>query len=334
MPSNKPVPSQTTKSPDQDHVDQDCISAGQQPLIVILGPTAVGKTEIAIQLANKLNGEIISADSTLIYRGMDIGTAKPSAQQREQIPHYLIDVTDPDQTWSLTLYQRAAQRVIKDIQARGRLPFLVGGTGQYIHAVVYDWQIPKIKPDKKLRQALEDWSSEIGSEGLHTRLSALDPKAAAKIDFRNTRRTIRALEVIFRSGRRFSDQRLSGRAPYCTIQIGINLPRPELYARIDQRIDAMISAGFIEEVNTLLSKGYPADLPAFSAIGYKELINYLQGEISLDEAVTIIKRRTRQFVRRQANWFKDTDPQIQWFLGDGDAVERILSLLCCKLQLD
>lgn len=316
------------------NLSSDSEAFDRPPLVVILGPTAVGKTDLAIQLADQLDGEIVSADSRLLYRGMDIGTAKPTPEQRTRVPHHLIDVTYPDQAWSLTLYQRAAHEAIKGIHTRDRLPFLVGGTGQYIRAIVDDWQIPKIKPDSQLRQVLENWSKEIGIDGLHARLAVLDPKAAAKIDYRNLRRTIRALEVIFHSGRLFSDQRQMGKSPYYTIQIGINMPRPELYARIDSRIEAMIAAGFVGEVNTLLSKGYAPDLPTFSAIGYREIIDHLLGETTLEQAVIIIKRRTRQFVRRQANWFKEDDPQIHWIQAGIGSYSEIESLLRCKLDLD
>ena len=333
------MPSINRHNPGIDHLNHDPnLSSDSEafdrpPLIVLLGPTAVGKSDLAIQLASRLNGEIVSADSRLLYRGMDIGTAKPTPEQRAQVPHHLIDVTYPDQTWSLTLYQRAAHEAIMGIHSRGRLPFLVGGTGQYIRAIVDDWQIPKIKPDNQLRLVLENWAKEIGIDGLHARLAVLDPKAATKIDYRNLRRTIRALEVIFRSGRLFSNQRLYGKSPYHTIQIGINLPRPELYARIDSRIDAMLAAGFVGEVNTLLSRGYAPDLPTFSAIGYREIIDHLLGEITLEQAVTITRRRTRQFVRRQANWFKEDDPNINWFKVNDHPMKEIESLLHCKLQL-
>ncbi len=303
------------------------------PLVVVLGPTAVGKTDLAIQLAERLGGEIISADSRLIYRGMDIGTAKPTPEQRQQVPHYLIDVADPDQVWSLTLFQRSAQKAIKDIHSRFRLPFLVGGTGQYIRAIVADWQIPEIKPNFLLRKTLENWAEEIGADGLHARLAAIDADAASKIEYRNLRRTIRALEVIFLSGKPFSEQRQIGKSLYSNIQIGLTMPRAELYARIDARIDTMLAAGFVAEVETLLSKGYSPDLPTFSAIGYQEIIDHLLGNTSLEEAVTIIKRRTRQFVRRQANWFKEDDPHIHWFQS-GISVSEIETLLRCKLDFD
>jgi tRNA dimethylallyltransferase len=283
------------------------------PLVVILGPTAVGKTEISLTLAERLNGEIISADSRLFYRGMDIGTAKPSAEEQGRVPHHLIDVVSPDETLSLAVFQQQAQAIISDVQARGRLPFLVGGTGQYVRAVVEGWQPPAIGPDPRLRRALEAWAEEIGPPGLHERLASLDPQAAERIDFRNVRRTIRALEVIFSSGRRFSDQRQKSGSPYSVLKLGLTRPRQELYQRVDSRIDTMMAAGLVEEVRALLGKGYSPDLPAFSAIGYRQILDSLLGKISLEQAVVDIRRSTRVFVRRQANWFKAEDPQIHWF---------------------
>lgn len=295
----------TSQSPDRFSLDLP-------PLVVILGPTAVGKTKVAIQLAERLDGEIVSADSRLLYRGMDIGTAKPSKEQIRQVPHHLIDVADPDQTWSLALFQTRAIKAIEGITSRGRLPFLVGGTGQYLRAISEAWQIPEISPDSQLRKALENWSAEIGPGELHRRLGVLDPEAAARIDHRNVRRTTRALEVIFHSGKLFSSQRSQNQLSYRLYQIGLTMPRDELYSRIDARIEAMLEAGMMDEVKRLLDKGYPPDLPAFSAIGYQEIIDYLQGYTTLEEAVMLIKRHTRQFVRRQANWFKEDDPNIHW----------------------
>lgn len=306
----------------------------QLPLVVILGPTAVGKTDLAIQLALQMNGEIVSADSRLLYRGMDIGTAKPSLEQRKQVPHHLIDVADPDQIWSLPLFQQEAQAAIKNIQTRNRLPFLVGGTGQYFRAIVEDWQIPEVKPDLKLRSALENWAGEIGKDGLHARLAVLDPDSANKIDSRNLRRTIRAMEVILHSGKKFSDQQLHGESTFHLVQIGLSMPRPELFERIDARIDKMFAEGFISEVQSLLAMGYAPDLASFSAIGYSEVIEYLQGKSTLEEAVTLIRRRTRLFVRRQANWFKEDDPTIHWFNINNHPMKEIESLLRCKLQFN
>jgi len=284
------------------------------PLIVLLGPTAVGKTEISLQLAERLDGEIVSADSRLFYRGMDIGTAKPSKAEQARVPHHLIDVASPDETWSLAVFQERARQAIAAIHARGRLPFLVGGTGQYIRAVTHGWQPPAVQPDPRLRQALESWAAQIGPYALHARLAVLDAPAAAAIDPRNLRRTVRALEVILSSGQRFSELRTRVSTPYRLVQIGLIRPRSELYARVDARIDAMLSAGLVGEVRDLLDRGYSPALPSLSAIGYREIVTYLQGHITLGEAVTEIKRSTRTFVRRQANWFKPDDPELRWFM--------------------
>ena len=293
------------------------------PLVVILGPTAVGKTEIAIQLAERLNGEIVSADSRLFYRGLDIGTAKPTAAERACVPHHLIDVANPDETWSMVIFQRMARQVIAEIHDRQKLPFLVGGTGQYLRAVTEGWKVPAVQPDPRLRTVLEAWSTEIGRQGLHTRLSVLDPAAAQSIDPSNLRRTVRALEVILCSGQLFSDQRRKGESPYRLLTLGLTRPRPELYQRIDRRIDAMFADGLVGEVQGLLAQGYMSSLPALSAIGYQQVIDYLEGKTTLDEALMLIKRLTRQFVRRQANWFKLDDPSIQWFTVGKQTVDAM-----------
>jgi tRNA dimethylallyltransferase len=316
-------------------VDQN-IETDKQPLIVIIGPTAVGKSEFSIQLAERLNGEIVSADSRLFYRGMDIGTAKPSADELSQIPHHLIDVTDPDQIWSLALYKLAAHQAISDIHKRNHLPILVGGTGQYIHAITDDWDIPAVAPNPSLRKILEDWAKDIGPLGLHKRLAYLDPQASGLIDYRNLRRTVRALEVIFSTGYLFSKQRRIGIARYKILNIGLNRPRVDLYDRIDRRIQAMLAAGFISEVQKLLNTGFSPDLPSLSAIGYREIILYIEGRISLEEAVRLIKRSTRIFVRRQSNWFKPSDPDIQWFNLPTQTIEDIESFIrsWIKTQID
>lgn len=294
------------------------------PLIVIVGPTSVGKTELALKLAQSLKGEIISADSRLFYRGMDIGTAKPSLGERNNVPHHLVDVADPDEVWTLAHFQQMAFSAIEQVHRRQRLPFLVGGTGQYIRAVIENWQIPRGAPNPGLRIALEDWAEAIGADGLHSRLATLDPTAAGKIDPRNVRRTIRALEVIFSTGVRFSDQRHRGQPLYRNLLIGLNRPRDELYQRIDDRIDNMIRDGLVDEVRGLLASGYSPDLPAMTAIGYREIINYLTGRITLDEAIMLIKRATRVFVRRQANWFRIDDPSISWFQVEPETINHIL----------
>jgi tRNA dimethylallyltransferase len=283
------------------------------PLVVIVGPTAVGKTEVSIQLAEFLNGEIVSADSRLFYRGMDIGTAKPSKQDQHRVPHHLIDIANPDETWSLALFQKSAIEIIDVIHARGKLPFLVGGTGQYVRAVIEGWKLPPQQPNSRIREALEKIASEQGPFEFHNKLKRIDPVAAGFIDPTNVRRTIRAFEVIFLTGKLFSDQREKTKSKYSIHMIGLNRPRTELYRRIDDRIDAMIKSGLVNEVQSLLDKGYPPDLPSLSAIGYCQVIAFLEDKISLDEAILQIKRQTRQFVRRQANWFKENDPNITWF---------------------
>ncbi len=298
----------------------------------MIGPTAVGKTETAIHLAERFNGEIVSADSRLFYRGMDIGTAKPTLAERQRVVHHLVDVAEPDEVWSLGAFKEAAHNAIVDIHARGRLPFVVGGTGQYVTALIENWSVPAQPADPILRQALENWAAEIGADALHARLALLDAAAAHKIDARNVRRTIRALEVIFKTGQRFSAQRGRGVSPYFALKIGLKRPRVELYQRIDRRIEQMLAAGLVEEVNALLKK-YPPDCPAFSAIGYREIIAYLQGNTTLEDAVAAIKRTTRQFVRRQANWFKPNDPQIYWFeVGDNNSLKEIERLIDVWLQ--
>jgi len=207
------------------------------------------------------------------------------------------------------------------------LPFLVGGTGQYIRAVLQGWDPPRVPPNPDLRLTLERWADEIGKEALYTRLSSLDPQAATRIDPRNLRRTIRALEVIFTSGLPFSQQSLRSHSPYHSLLLGLIRSRTELYARIDARLEDMLKRGFVEEVNSLLDRGYSPDLPALSAIGYHQIIAHLQGEITLDEAILQIKRLTRTFVRRQANWFKAQDPEIYWFEVKPRVVDQIQELI-------
>ena len=294
-------------------------------LIVIVGPTAVGKTELSIRLAEAVRGEVISADSRLFYRGMDIGTAKPTREELARVPHHLIDVAKPDQEWSLALYLSRTQEVIQEINQRGSVPFLVGGTGQYIQAVIEGWDLPKTKPDPNLRKILDRWAEDIGVDGMRARLAALDPDAAEGIDGPNLRRIIRALEVILSSGRRFSDQRGKSGSPYRILQIGLIRSREELYQRIDQRIEIMLDQGLENEVTSLLEAGYLADSSAMSAIGYKQIAAYKSGEITREEAIRQIKSKTRKYVRQQANWFRENDPNISWFSASNDPFKEIVN---------
>jgi len=303
------------------------MQSNKSPLILIVGPTAVGKTELAIQLAARLNSEIVSADSRLFYRGMDIGTAKPTREEQGRVPHHLIDIANPDGILSLAVFQQKAREAIADIHTRNKMPFLVGGTGQYIRAVTEGWNPPEVKPDERLRNELEKLKDENDIYWLHERLKGLDPRAAEKIDPRNYRRTIRALEVIMTTGRRFSEQRGQSKSPYHLITVGLTRPRAELYERVDQRIDAMFATGFLEEVKSLLAKGYSPSLPTMSAIGYRECVRVINGELNEEQAKAEIKRATRIFVRRQANWFKESDPNIKWFRVETGVVEEIESYI-------
>ena len=297
-------------------------------LILLVGPTAVGKTEIAIQLAERINGEIVSADSRLFYRGMDVGTAKPTREEQARVPHLLIDIANPDEILSLAVFQQKAHEAIADIHARGKLPLLVGGTGQYVRAVTEGWSPPEVKPDERLRSELEKEHEEKGKDFLYEKLKSLDPESAEKIDPRNVRRTIRALEVIMTTGRKFSEQRGQSESPYNLITIGLTRPRAELYARIDARIESMFANGLLGEVKGLLAKGYSIDLPTLSAIGYRECVNVIEGKISAEQAKVEMRRATRIFVRRQSNWFKESDPNIRWlYAGEENIFDKITAVI-------
>jgi tRNA dimethylallyltransferase len=307
--------------------------SNKYPLTLIVGPTAVGKTEIAIQLAERLNGEIVSADSRLFYRGMDIGTAKPSREEQARVPHHLIDIADPDEILSLAVFQQKAREAIADIHTRKKLPLLVGGTGQYIRAVTQGWTPPEALPNERLRLEFGKMKEERGVYWLHDKLRFLDGEAAEKIDPRNFRRTIRALEVIMTTGKKFSEQRGQTDSPYHLITIGLIRPRTELYARVDARIESMFANGFLEEVKGLLEKGYSPTLPTLSAIGYRDCVAVLEGKIKVQEAKQLIGRATRVFVRRQANWFKESDPNIAWFKVEEGVEIKIEAFLKNELAL-
>jgi tRNA dimethylallyltransferase len=301
-----------------------------KPLLIIVGPTAVGKTALSLQLAQDFNGEIISADSRQIYRGLDIGTDKPTPQQQALAPHHLIDVVDPDETLTLAKFQDLAYSAINSIHLRQRLPLLVGGTGQWIWAVAEGWGIPRVPPDAVLRAELEAQAETIGREALHAQLVEVDPEAAQKIDPRNLRRVIRALEVYQKTGIAISQHQQKNAPPYQFLLIGLTRPREELYLRIDQRIDKMMEAGLLDEVKQLVEAGYGWDKPAMSGLGYRQIGQYLQDEFDLEQAVALIKRETHRFVRQQYNWFRPDDPRIHWFgLGEDTSVqyEAIKSLI-------
>ena len=300
-------------------------------VVVLVGPTAVGKTTAALALARHLPIEIISADSRYLYRGLNIGTAKPTPAEQAAVPHHLIDVTAPDQPWTLSQYQAAVNAALAAIVGRGRLPVLVGGTGQYVRAVVEGWQPPPSDPTGVTRAALEKYLTEAGLSALVARLRAVDPASAELVDLRNPRRVLRALEVATLTGGSFVAQRTRQAPPYRFVWLGLTMPRLELYARIDARIDAMLARGLVAEVEALVAKGYHWDLPALSALGYREIGAYLRGECTLSAAVAALKRDTRKFVRRQANWFRPTDPQIRWFLSSSDVAAELAAALSASV---
>lgn len=299
----------------------------KKPVIFVVGPTASGKTDLAIQIARHLKSEIISADSKYFYKGMNIGTAKPSANNLSEIVHHMIDIAEPDEPVSVAVYKNEVEKIIDTLHTQEKIPIVVGGTGQYIHAILHNWKMPAIEPDLRLRKVMEDYADYHGKRKLYDFLAKVDPQGAKLIDYRNVRRTIRAIEVVLKTGHRFSKQRLQEQSPYSRKIIGLHWQREELYSRIDQRIAEMIAQGLISEVITLLSKGYSIEMPAMSAIGYREIAHFVLGETSLQEAIVLMKRNSRQYVRRQANWFKVNDPDIRWFDGKVINLEDILLYL-------
>ncbi len=300
-------------------------------LVVIVGQTAVGKTGLSLQLAAELNGEIISADSRLFYRGLDIGTAKPTTAERALIRHHLIDICEPDELVTLAEYQRLAYVAIDGVLARDRLPILVGGTGQYVKAIVEGWGIPKVPPQPRLRRAL----ARLGGEELARWLSELDPEAAGKIDPRNVRRVIRALEVTLVRGQPISELQRKIPPPYDICMIGLTRDRELLYDRIDKRVEAMMQSGFLGEMERLYQAGYLRQLPALSGLGYRQLYAYFDGQMSLEEAVDRIKFETHRFARQQATWFRQDDPRIHWFdLGEEGVEAAVLTTIRASLKND
>ena len=298
-----------------------------KPLIIILGPTGVGKTSLAIQLAHRLRGEIIGADSRQVYRYMDIGTAKPTPAQQALAPHHLIDIVPPDYNLSLAEYQKAAYAAIDALHQRNLLPFLVGGSGQYISAVEEGWSIPRVPPDPALRAELEAFVRRRSPEALHERLRAVDPVSAERIHPNNTRRVIRALEVQMLSGQPISALQVKRPPPYRIIRLGLQLPRSILYPRVDKRVDEMMAAGFLREVSSLLDMGYDRRLPAMSGLGYLEMAAHLLDKTPLDEAVQRTKFSTHEFIRRQDVWFRGHDNGILWHNVEEIAADALAEML-------
>lgn len=282
-------------------------------MIVIVGPTAVGKSELALHLAQYFHAEVISADSRQIYLHMDIGTNKPTPNERASVPHHLIDVVEPDKDFSLAMYHQLADVALEAIQQKGNLPLLVGGSGLYVWSLVEGWKIPQVPPNRKLRDQLEARAEQEGSQRLHLELQNIDPNAAEKINPNNTRRIIRALEIYEATGQPSSRLQRKVVPDFPILLIGLTQDRSELYEMIDWRVDRMIQRGLVEEVEQLLKKGYSPSLPSMSGIGYKQMIQFLRNEITLPEAIDRIKYETHRLARQQYAWFRPGDSRIHWF---------------------
>ena len=279
----------------------------KKPLVILTGPTAVGKTALSIRLAKEIGGEIISADSMQVYKGMDIGSAKIRSEEMQGVPHYLIDELDPDEEFHVVRFQQMAKTYLQQIWQRGHIPIIVGGTGFYIQALLYDIDFTENKNDDAYRQEMEQLAAEKGAEYLHQMLAEIDPRSAQDIHANNVKRVIRALEFYHETGQKISEHNEKERqkiSPYNFAYFVLNDDRSRLYQRIDQRIDIMLEEGLVEEVKRLKVKGYTRDMVSMQGLGYKEILDYLAGEISLDEAVYRIKRDTRHFAKRQITWFK------------------------------
>lgn len=307
---------------------KDKINNQIEPLVVITGPTATGKSEVGVLVAEQVGGEIISADSMLLYRHMDIGTAKPTLVERRGIPHHMIDIAEPDQDYSVALYQKEARHLITNILARRNLPILVGGTGLYIRSVIDPYDFGAAAGEPALRERFLIEAEQDGHDKLHQHLSEVDPDAAARLHPRDVRRVIRALEVYYLTGRPASSyMKLNQyhRPLYRLFMFGLNMERASLYRRIEQRVDKMLAAGLVEEVQSLLERGYRKELNAMRSLGYKEIAAYLTGEISLEEAVELLKRNTRRFAKRQLTWFR-RDERIKWLdiekFGSSEAIAQ------------
>ena len=298
-------------------------------ILIVAGPTAVGKTETAIQLATRFAGEVVSADSMQIYRFMDIGSAKPTPEEQERAVHHLVDVIDPSKPFSVAEYQPLAKEAIADVFSRGKLPIISGGTGLYVNSLIYDMDFSSPPGDKEYRRELEELAKREGSEVLHRMLAELDPAAAERIHPNNEKKIVRALEILHEGQdrvREFSES-FQPTKDYDVILIGLERDRGELYDRINRRVDLLMEAGLVEEVQRLLDMGLEEAHISMKGIGYKEIIGYLHGEYSLEDAVELVKKNTRHYAKRQLTWFKRYD-SMKWFCFSEDrSVEENLEPL-------
>lgn len=296
-------------------------------IVAIVGPTAVGKTYLSLEVARRFDVEIVSVDSRQIYQHLDIGTAKPTIEDRSVVSHHLIDIADPKDDFSLATYLKMARSVIGAIHKRGAIPLLVGGTGQYFRALVENWQVPTVAPDWPFREKMEAFLFDNGTEALYERLKAIDPISALTIDPKNSRRVIRALEVYEHTGTSFSKLRSRSDSRYTSLVVGVTTEREKLDSWIDLRVDNMIGLGWVQEVSNLLDLGVNGEHPSMSSVGYRELIEYLRGNTGLSEAIQNIKTKTRRFARRQYSWFSLSNPSIKWLESEGEIVDRTVQLM-------
>ena len=303
-----------------------CAMSEMADLVVLLGPTAVGKTELSLRLCEQFGGEVVSADSRQIYRGMDIGTAKATPAEQARVPHHLLDLRTPDQVLTVAEYQQMAYATIDDIHRRGRVPFLVGGSALYVRAVVAGLRIPEVPPNPQLRAQLEDELARDGLAPLAARLQQIDPATAAEIDLRNPRRVLRALEIVLITGQPKVVLEGAEPPPYRMLQMALTRERGALHRRIDARVEQMVAEGLVDETKRLLAAGYLPRLPAMTSLGYREVIAYLSGSMTLEQAIERIQIETHRFVRHQMTWFRKL-PGLHWFdmdVADAGAVERFI----------
>lgn len=284
------------------------------PLVILTGPTAVGKTRLSVELARRIGGEIISADSMQVYRGMDIGSAKVTREEMQGIPHYLIDEFEPEEEFHVVRFQERARKYIREIIQRGKVPILVGGTGFYIQAVLYDIDFTENGSDMTYRTYLQNIAKEEGAEKLHSLLQQVDPASATAIHANNVKRVIRALEYFHETGQKISEHNESERqkeSPYNFAYFVLNDERDRIYRNIDLRVDQMMEQGLLQEVKALRGRGCTRDMVSMQGLGYKEILDYMDGRCSLDEAVRILKRDTRHFAKRQLTWFR-RERDVTW----------------------
>ena len=281
-----------------------------------------------MEIAKSVGGEIVGADSRQVYRHMDIGTAKPSVEDRKRVRHHLVDIIDPSDDYSVALYVRQAREAISDILNRGNVPIVVGGTGQYVWALVEGWNVPEVSPDPSLRGELQKRMEDVGLPGLVRELEEIAPAAAERIDLANPRRVIRALELALQNPNEEPEEPTRTPPPFQTTLIGIEVDRATLYDRINARVEAMFEAGWVGEVERLLEMGFGLDLPAMSSLGYREICEYLRGEATLEDAVETIKAKTRRFARQQGAWFRMNDERIRWFSSECGGLDQAVEYAC------